>query len=57
MYISGCPQVDSGQTGLAFLRLRFDWVTFVKYFHRFARVGFGQVSSLPGFGQVGSVQV
>ena len=53
----GAPGLIRVKTGLAFLRSRFDWVTFLKYLHGFARVGFGQVSSLPGFGQVGFVRV
>ena len=41
----GAPGLIRVKTGLVFLRSRFDWVTFVKYYHGFARVGFGQVSS------------
>ena len=43
------------KTGSVWLRSRFDWVTFVKYVHGLARVGIGQVLSLPWFGQVGFV--
>ena len=53
----GAPGLTRVKTGLVCLRSRFDWVTFVKQIHGFARVGFGQVSSLPGFGQVGFVRI
>ena len=39
------PRLIRVKTGLDSLRSRFDWFTFVKYFHGFAWVGFGQVSS------------
>ena len=51
----GTPGLIRVKTGLFFLRSRVDWVTFVTYVHGFARVGFGQVLTLPGFGQVGLV--
>ena len=57
IYIFGALGLIRVKTGLVSLRARFDWVTFVKYVHGFARVGFGQVLSLPGFGQVGFVWV
>ena len=53
----GAPGLIRVKAGLFFVRSRFDWVTFVKYLHGFAWVGFGQASSLPGFGQVGLVRV
>ena len=52
----GAPGLIRVKTGLFGLRSRFDWVTLVTYFHGFARVGFGQVSSYSGFGQVGFVR-
>ena len=44
MYIQHAPGLIRVKTGLFFLRSRFDWVTLVKCFHGFARIGFGQVS-------------
>ena len=52
----GAPRADSGQDGFVFFRSRLYWVTFVKHFHGSARVGLGQVSRQPGFGQVGFVR-
>ena len=40
----GAPGVIRIKTGLVLLRSRLDWVTLVRYFHGFTRVGFGQVS-------------
>ena len=49
MYIiyiyQGAPGFLRVKTGFVFLRSRCDQVTFVKWFHGFARVGFGHVSS------------
>ena len=41
----GAPGLIPVKMGLFCLRSRFDWVTFAKYLHGFARLGFGQASS------------